>query len=69
MNIAVIITNQLFEKSPILDDITKNDTIILYEHPIHFTEFTYHKMKLVMHRATMKYYYDYLKKKTNAKII
>jgi deoxyribodipyrimidine photolyase-related protein len=68
MNLIIILSNQLFENSPILDEINKDDVIFLYEHPIHFTEFNYHKMKLVMHRATMKFYYDYLKKKIKNKI-
>ena len=59
MNLIIILTNQLYEKSPILEKIDKDTIIFLYEHPIHFTEYKYHKMKLVMHRATMKFYYDY----------
>jgi deoxyribodipyrimidine photolyase-related protein len=68
MNLIIILTNQLYEKSPILDKIDKDTIIFLYEHPIYFTEYKYHKMKLVMHRATMKFYYDYLEKKIKNKI-
>jgi deoxyribodipyrimidine photolyase-related protein len=69
MNLIIIISNQLFEDSPILEDIDKDDIIILYEHPVHFTKFVYHKMKLVMHRASMKFYEDYLNKKYKNKVI
>ena len=31
--------------------------------PRYFTDFNFHKLKLAYHRATMKKYYDYLKKK------
>mgnify|MGYP001383200473 CR=1 FL=1 len=40
-----------------------NKNIYLIEDPIYFTMYKYHKLKLAYHRATMKYYYDYLKKK------
>ncbi len=62
MNLILILTNQLFEKSIIFEDINDNDIVFLYEHPTHFTKYKYHKMKLVMHRATMKFYEDYIKK-------
>jgi deoxyribodipyrimidine photolyase-related protein len=39
---------------------TNKVEIIVYEHPLYFTKFNYHKMKLVMHRSTMKFYYEYL---------
>ena len=69
MKLIIILSNQLFEDSQILEDLEKDSQIILYEHPVHFTKFTYHKMKLVMHRASMKFYYDYLNKKYSNKII
>tara|TARA_B100000575_G_scaffold143994_2_gene114981 strand:+ start:9728 stop:11152 length:1425 start_codon:yes stop_codon:yes gene_type:complete len=37
--------------------------IILYEHPQYFTKYNYNKKRLLLHRASMKYYYDYLKSK------
>lgn len=36
--------------------------IIMIEEPRFFTDYKFHKLKLAYHRATMKYYYDYLKK-------
>ena len=69
MKLIIILCNQLFEESPILEDLDNDDIIILYEHPVYFTDFNYHKMKLVMHRATTKYYYDYLEDNYDNKII
>jgi deoxyribodipyrimidine photolyase-related protein len=63
--LILILPNQLYEKSELLKKINKDDTIILYEHPSYFSEFNFHKMKLVMHRATMKIYEKYLKKFCN----
>ncbi len=36
--------------------------IYLIEEPRYFTDYSFHKLKLAYHRASMKYYYDYLKK-------
>jgi len=40
----------------------KNENVILYEHPQYFTKYNFNKKKLILHRASMKQYYDYLKK-------
>lgn len=59
--IGLIFSGQLFErnKSKILKDdrITK---IYIVEHDVYFTKYKFHKMKLVLHRATMKRYKDYI---------
>jgi deoxyribodipyrimidine photolyase-related protein len=41
----------------------KSKHIILFEHPYFFTKFPYHKFKLILHRASMKNYYDLIDKK------
>jgi deoxyribodipyrimidine photolyase-related protein len=41
----------------------KNQTVYLIEEPTFFTDFAYHKLKLAYHRASMKKYFDFLKKK------
>jgi deoxyribodipyrimidine photolyase-related protein len=56
--ILLILPNQLFNIKYIPKDINK---IIIYEHPHYFKKYNYNKKKLVLHRASMKYYYDYLK--------
>ncbi len=58
----VILPHQLFNIKYIPKEITK---VIIYEHPHYFQsighKYNYNKKKLVLHRASMKYYYDYLK--------
>jgi len=54
----LILPHQLFEKK-YLD---KKFRYILWEHPQHFTKYNYNKKRLVMHRASMRYYLEYLKK-------
>ena len=59
----IILPNQLFPlkliKKEYNDIFTK---VILIEEPRYFTDFKFHKLKLVYHRASMKKYYDELKK-------
>jgi len=57
MNHFVILPNQIFEKKFL--DI--NNKYILWEHPHYFLKYNYNKKKLILHRASMKYYYEYLK--------
>nr|QFG74719.1 MAG: deoxyribodipyrimidine photo-lyase-related protein [Megaviridae environmental sample] len=53
----LILPHQLFNKK-YLD---KENNYIIYEHPQYFKKYNFNKKKLVLHRASMKYYYDYLK--------
>ena len=55
-----IFPHQLFYN---LNHLNKNDKIYLIEEPRYFTDFNFHKLKLAYHRASMKKYYDFLKKK------
>lgn len=41
----------------------KSNHIMLIEHPYFFTKFLYHKMKLILHRASMKNYFDQINSK------
>jgi deoxyribodipyrimidine photolyase-related protein len=59
MNILLLLPNQLFAEIPKI----LFDKIILYEHPAFFTDFKFHKSKLLYHRVTMKSYFNYLQKK------
>ena len=54
----LILPNQLFSKKYL----EKDYKFILYEHPDFFTKYKFNKKKLILHRASMKYYFDYLKK-------
>ena len=58
----LILPHQLFDINIIKNNIPdKIEEIYLYEHPQYFTKYKFNKKKLVLHRASMKYYYDYLK--------
>lgn len=53
-----------------LDHLDKSYKIYLLEEPRYFIDFKYHKLKLAYHRATMKKYYNFLKKENyNVKYI
>lgn len=58
----LILPNQLFDIKYLKNlklDITE---FICYEHPQYFKKFKYNKKKLILHRASLKYYFDHLKK-------
>lgn len=57
MTVFLIYPHQLFE------DITvfKNKKVVLIEEPLFFTQYKFHIQKLVLHRASMKFYEKYLK--------
>lgn len=67
--ILIILPNQLFETKYLPKDI---DEIIILEEPVYFgyrdIKLNFNKLKLVLHRSSMKLYYDYLKEKTEIKI-
>lgn len=56
-SITLIFPNQLFEDNPA---IIKDRQIYLWECNLHFTHFNFHKKKLLLHRASMKFYESYL---------
>lgn len=58
--VVIVLPNQLFKKTEILSKRTK-DRVFVVEHPLYFSMHPYHKLKLILHRATMKMYHDYLK--------
>ena len=57
MDIFLIYPHQLFENT----DILKDKKVILIEEPLFFTQYKFHIQKLVLHRASMKFYENYLK--------
>lgn len=57
--IAIILPHQLFIDQPVIE---KQRKIFLVEHPHFFTKFSFHKQKLIYHRATMKDYLERIKK-------
>ena len=68
----LLLPNTLFENHEIIKEFEKNNNkfeIIIYEHPKFFTEYSYHKLKLIFHRATMKSYQHIMDKKFNVKYV
>lgn len=65
MDHVIILPNSLFEENSLIN---KNSKVYILEHPVYFTLFKYHKLKLILHRATMKYYHEYIKKKYKCKV-
>lgn len=64
-NVFLILPHQLFKDIP-----SGYNEYYIIEHPNYFTKFKFHKLKLILHRAAMKYYEDYLKSKSlNVKYI
>jgi len=57
---VIVLPTQLFENNELIKNNTK---VYMIEHNVYFTMYKYHKLKLIMHRASMKYYEDYIKKK------
>ena len=65
MNIIFVFPNSLFENNELINS---NSTVYIIEHDVYFTMYNYHKLKLILHRASMKYYEDYIKKKYKCKV-
>lgn len=55
----LIFPHQLFEKHPALE---KDSLIYLIEEHLFFKQYNFHKQKLAFHRASLKFYKDYLQK-------
>jgi len=61
-NIILIYPTQLFDIKYYKKVINKNDIIYLIEDKYFFSKYKYHKLKLILHRSSMKYYYNELEK-------
>lgn len=61
--ILYILPHQLFDIK--VKDVTK---CILWEHPQYYTKYKFNKKKLVLHRASMKFYYDKFLKQNYANV-
>lgn len=61
----IIFPNSLFADNPFIDHKT---VVYIVEHPVYFELFKFHKLKLILHRASMKYYEDYLKEKYKCRV-
>ena len=56
-SINIIFPNQLFEKSLLIDN---QNTIYLIEEYLFFSQYSFHKQKILFHRDSMKNYCNYL---------
>ncbi len=56
MKIFILYPNQLFKNISNL----KDKKVLLIEEPLFFTQYNFHAQKLVLHRASMKFYEKYL---------
>lgn len=54
----LILPHQLFDIKYFKDEY---EEIVIYEHPQYFTKYNFNKKKIILHRASMQYYNDYLK--------
>ncbi len=56
----LIYPHQLFEKNDLLK---KDREIFLIEDPLFFTQYKFHQQKILLHRASMKFYKEFLEQK------
>lgn len=59
----IVLPVSLFESTEAL----KYSTIYIVEDPVYFTKYKFHNAKLLLHRMSMKSYFDYLSSKLNSK--
>ncbi|MBX2895209.1 MAG: cryptochrome/photolyase family protein [Cyclobacteriaceae bacterium] len=62
MELALVFPHQLYPKSPI---VKPGRTVVLIEDELYFSQYAFHKQKLVLHRASMKMYQQGLEKKSH----
>ena len=68
MSCCLILPTTLFDISE-LKNVPDLKDIIIYEEPKYFTDFNFHKLKLIFHRATMKAYEAKLKSKRKYNVL
>lgn len=60
MQVSLVFPHQLYAHHPAL---MKNQPVYLIEDHLYFSHYKFHKQKLMLHRASMKYFEDSLKRK------
>ncbi len=63
--VGIIFPHQLFEQNELLDHV---DTVYIVEEYLFFRHYRFHRQKIALHRASMKFYADYLAAK-NIKVV
>ncbi|MEM8567480.1 MAG: cryptochrome/photolyase family protein, partial [Bacteroidota bacterium] len=53
MKIALVFPHQLYNDHPAMTGV---DKVVLVEEHLYFTQYKFHKQKLLLHRASMKFY-------------
>lgn len=56
MTISLLFPHQLFKNNPV---ISSDRDLYLYEDPLFFNQYSFHKNKLILHRASMRYASSY----------
>jgi len=62
-SIFIIYPTTLFKNISVIKELVSDSQlkkIVIIEDPTYFTNYKFHKQKIILHRASMKYYYDYL---------
>jgi len=57
---AIVFPHQLFEQNPLFEKAKK---YFLVEEELFFRQYNFHKQKILFHRASMKFYSDFLQEK------
>lgn len=60
MEAALVFPHQLYKKHPA---VSPGRLTVLFEDPLYFSQYKFHKQKLLLHRASMKYYAGHLQKR------
>ena len=55
--VALVFPHQLFKQAEALQHV---ETVYLVENDLYFSQYKFHKQKIVLHRASMKFYENYL---------
>lgn len=58
--VTVIFPHQLYEQHPAVE---KGRPVYIVEEALYFRQYSFHQYKIALHRASMKYYQQYLEKK------
>lgn len=56
-SVFIIFPHQLFKQ---IDLLKRTEQVVLVEEHLYFTQYKFHKQKILLHRASMRYYMDYL---------
>ena len=64
--IGLLFPHQLYKDSTLVEEC---EEVYLIEDDLYFNQYKFHKQKLVLHRASMKYYANFISGKTSVKYI